>query len=136
MEADIEVTTFYSRLKKEITVADFVCFGIKNHVSIGVHQGDRKLAISQEFHCFRMMVGNVRLEELGFGEEALGRNTLIAGFQGQRHWTDHFPNGDFMEAMLNSSFDWNGIRQPYLMATENATGVAGGWSQMCLIRMT
>ena len=66
-----------------------------------------------------LMVGNVRLEELGFGEEALGRNALIAGFQGQRHWTDHFPNGDFMEAMLNSSFDWNGIRQPYLMATEN-----------------
>jgi L-fucose isomerase len=66
-----------------------------------------------------LMIGNPRLEELGFGEEALGRNALIAGFQGQRHWTDHFPNGDFMEAMLNSSFDWNGIRAPLLMATEN-----------------
>ncbi|HUV12599.1 MAG TPA: L-fucose isomerase [Acidobacteriota bacterium] len=66
-----------------------------------------------------LMVGNSRLEDLGFGEEALGRNALVAGFQGQRHWTDHFPNGDFMEAMLNSSFDWNGIRQPFLMATEN-----------------
>lgn len=66
-----------------------------------------------------LMIGNPRLQELGFGEEALGRNALIAGFQGQRQWTDHFPNGDFMEAILNSSFDWNGIRQPFLMATEN-----------------
>ncbi len=66
-----------------------------------------------------LMVGNPRLRELGFSEEALGRNAIVAGFQGQRHWTDHYPNGDFTEAMLNSSFDWNGVRQPYLMATEN-----------------
>ncbi len=66
-----------------------------------------------------MMVGNSRLAELGFGEEALGHNAILAGFQGQRHWTDHFPNGDFMEAILNSSFDWNGIRQPFTFATEN-----------------
>ena len=66
-----------------------------------------------------LMVGNPRLEELGFGEEALGHNAIAAGFQGQRQWTDHLPNGDFMEAILNSSFDWNGIRQPYMMATEN-----------------
>lgn len=66
-----------------------------------------------------LMVGNPALAEQGFGEEALGHNALISGFQGQRHWTDHFPNGDFMEAILNSSFDWNGIRQPYLVATEN-----------------
>jgi L-fucose isomerase len=66
-----------------------------------------------------LMVGNPRLEELGFGEEALGHNAVAAGFQGQRQWTDHFPNGDFLEAMLNSSFDWNGIRQPFVMATEN-----------------
>lgn len=65
------------------------------------------------------MVGNPRLAELGYGEEALGRNALAAGFQGQRQWTDHFPNGDFMEAILNSSFDWNGIREPYILATEN-----------------
>ena len=57
-----------------------------------------------------LMVGNPRLAEMGFGEEALGHNAMAAGFQGQRQWTDHFPNGDFMEAMLNSSFDWNGIR--------------------------
>lgn len=66
-----------------------------------------------------LMVGNPRLAELGFGEEALGHNALAAGFQGQRQWTDHLPNGDFLEAILCSSFDWNGIRQPYIMATEN-----------------
>lgn len=66
-----------------------------------------------------LMVGNPRLDEMGYGEEALGHNALAGGFQGQRQWTDHFPNGDFMEAFLNSSFDWNGIRQPYIVATEN-----------------
>lgn len=66
-----------------------------------------------------LMVGNPRLGELGFGEEALGHNAIAGGFQGQRHWTDHLPNGDFMEAILNSSFDWNGIRAPYIFATEN-----------------
>jgi len=66
-----------------------------------------------------LMTGNPRLAELGFGEEALGHNAIAAGFQGQRQWTDHFPNGDFMEAILNTSFDWNGIRQPYMVATEN-----------------
>ncbi len=66
-----------------------------------------------------LMTGNPRLGELGFGEEALGHNAIAAGFQGQRQWTDHFPNGDFMEAILNSSFDWTGIRQPYILATEN-----------------
>jgi L-fucose isomerase len=66
-----------------------------------------------------LMAGNPKLKELGYGEEALGHNAIAAGFQGQRQWTDHFPNGDFMEAVLCSSFDWNGIRQPYMLATEN-----------------
>jgi len=66
-----------------------------------------------------LMVGNPRLRKLGFGEEALGHNAILSGFQGQRHWTDHYPNGDFLEAILNSSFDWNGIREPMLVATEN-----------------
>jgi L-fucose isomerase len=66
-----------------------------------------------------LMVGNPRLAEMGYGEEALGHNAIVAGFQGQRQWTDHFPNGDFLEAILNSSFDWNGIREPYIVATEN-----------------
>ncbi len=66
-----------------------------------------------------LMVGNPQLAEAGFGEEALGHNAIAAGFQGQRQWTDHLPNGDFMEAILNTSWDWNGIRQPYMVATEN-----------------
>ena len=66
-----------------------------------------------------MMVGNKNLEKIGFQEEALGHNALFGGFQGQRQWTDHWPNGDFMETMLTTSFDWNGIREPYIMATEN-----------------
>lgn len=66
-----------------------------------------------------LMIGNPRLAEFGYVEESMGHNALATGFQGQRHWTDHFPNGDFLEAILNSSFDWNGIRQPFIMATEN-----------------
>lgn len=66
-----------------------------------------------------LMVGNPQLKELGFGEEALGHNAIVAGFQGQRQWTDFYPNGDFTEAILNSSFDWTGIRAPYILATEN-----------------
>lgn len=68
-----------------------------------------------------MMIGNPKLAEIGFGEEALGRNAIAAGFQGQRAWTDYFPTGDFMEAILSSSFDWNGIREPFILATENDT---------------
>jgi L-fucose isomerase len=66
-----------------------------------------------------LMVGNPKLKKLGFGEEAHGHNAILSGFQGQRQWTDHMPNGDFLEAILCSSFDWNGIRPPYLVATEN-----------------
>lgn len=66
-----------------------------------------------------LMIGNPKLKEMGFGEEAEGHNALAAGFQGQRQWTDHRPNGDFLEAILSSSFDWNGIRQPFMLATEN-----------------
>jgi L-fucose isomerase len=66
-----------------------------------------------------MMVGNPRLDALGYGEEALGHNAIAGGFQGQRAWTDHSPNGDFPEAILTSSFDWNGVRMPYMFATEN-----------------
>ncbi|OCQ53824.1 L-fucose isomerase [Photorhabdus australis subsp. thailandensis] len=70
--------------------------------------------------CIRdMMQGNPTLKAKGYGEEALGYNAIVAGFQGQRHWTDQYPNGDMAEAILNSSFDWNGIRQPFPIATEN-----------------
>ncbi|MBN1531290.1 MAG: L-fucose isomerase [Spirochaetes bacterium] len=66
-----------------------------------------------------LMVGNRALADLGYQEEAEGHNAIAGGFQGQRQWTDFMPSGDFMEAMLNSSFDWNGIREPYIIATEN-----------------
>lgn len=66
-----------------------------------------------------LMLGNPKLAEIGYGEEALGHNAIAGGFQGQRSWTDHYPNGDFMETMLNTSFDWNGIRQSIVFATEN-----------------
>ncbi len=66
-----------------------------------------------------LMTGNKRLEAMGFKEEAIGHNAIAAGFQGQRQWTDFLPNGDFSEAVLNSSFDWNGLREPFVVATEN-----------------
>lgn len=66
-----------------------------------------------------LMIGNKKLDEMGFGEEAMGHNAIAGGFQGQRQWTDFLPNGDFSEAILNSSFDWNGIRAPLTFATEN-----------------
>ena len=65
-----------------------------------------------------LMNGNEKLPE-GCKEESVGHNAIAAGFQGQRQWTDFYPNCDFPEAMLNSSFDWNGAREPYILATEN-----------------
>ncbi|MCI8281769.1 MAG: L-fucose isomerase [Lachnospiraceae bacterium] len=65
-----------------------------------------------------LMNGNPNLPE-GREEEMVGHNAIAAGFQGQRQWTDFYPNGDFAEAVLNTSFDWNGAREPYILATEN-----------------
>ena len=65
-----------------------------------------------------LMNGNKNLPE-GCEEESVGHNAIAAGFQGQRQWTDFYPNGDFAEAVLNTSFDWNGAREPYILATEN-----------------
>ena len=67
-----------------------------------------------------LMNGNPNLPE-GREEEMVGHNAIAAGFQGQRQWTDYYPNADFAEAMLNTSFDWNGAREPYILATENDT---------------
>ena len=66
-----------------------------------------------------LMQGNPKLKELGFKEEAIGHHAIAAGFQGQRQWTDWKPNGDFTEALMCSTFDWNGIRKAYVLATEN-----------------
>ena len=73
-----------------------------------------------------VMLGNPVLDKMGWHEEALGKNAVAGGFQGQRHWTDWLPNGDFTEAIMNSTFDWNGARTPVTFATENDTmnGVA------------
>lgn len=68
-----------------------------------------------------------------FSEEAIGHNAIVAGFQGQRQWTDFYPNGDFAEAMLNTSFDWNGAREPYILGTENDTLNAIGMLFMKLL---
>ncbi|RIJ47529.1 L-fucose isomerase [Maribellus luteus] len=66
-----------------------------------------------------LMIGNPKLKEAGFGEESHGHNAIAGGFQGQRQWTDYYPNGDFSETILNTSFDWNGIREAFVFATEN-----------------
>jgi len=66
-----------------------------------------------------LMIGNPKLAVMGYKEEAMGHNAIAGGFQGQRQWTDFLPNGDFSEAILNSSFDWNGIRAPFTFATED-----------------
>lgn len=66
-----------------------------------------------------LMQGNPKLKAMGFKEEAIGHNAIFGGFQGQRQWTDFLPNGDFSETILNTSFDWNGIREAFTFATEN-----------------
>ncbi|QHW30520.1 L-fucose isomerase [Paenibacillus rhizovicinus] len=83
--------------------------------------GDWETVVKMTLIARDLMIGNPKLDEIGYGEEALGHNAIAAGFQGQRAWTDYFPNGDFMEAILTSSFDWNGIREPFMLATENDT---------------
>ena len=95
----------------------------KNPADIAHTDGHKKEVLET---CIKMvmigrdlMIGNPKLAEMGFVEESNGHNAIAAGFQGQRQWTDHYPNGDFMESLLCSSFDWNGIREPMVVATEN-----------------
>ena len=91
-----------------------------------VKESDEKKKQSWEFIVKMMCIikdlynGNQNLPA-GSEEEAVGHNAIAGGFQGQRQWTDFYPNCDFPEAMLNSSFDWNGAREPYILATENDT---------------
>lgn len=68
-----------------------------------------------------ILFGNPKLAEMGWSEESLGRNGIVGGFQGQRMWTDWLPNADFTEAIMASSFDWNGKKEPFPFATENDT---------------
>ena len=78
-----------------------------------------KTVVKMTLICRDMMIGNEKVIAKGYREEGLGRNAILGGFQGQRQWTDYKPNADFTEAILNSSFDWNGIRQAFVFATEN-----------------
>ena len=97
-------------------------FGVdKNKVQATPEEKEKEWATSIKMAMIMrdLMVGNPKLAEMGYIEEAQGHNAIVGGFQGQRHWTDFMPNGDFAEAILNSSFDWNGIREPYVVATEN-----------------
>ncbi len=68
-----------------------------------------------------ILYGNKKLDEMGWHEEALGKNAVAGGFQGQRNWTDWLPNADFSEAIMASTFDWNGKKAPTPFATENDT---------------
>ena len=81
--------------------------------------GDWEFVVKMTLIIRDLMLGNPRLRDMGFKEEAIGHHALAAGFQGQRQWTDWKPNGDFTEALMCSTFDWNGIRQAYVLATEN-----------------
>lgn len=80
---------------------------------------DWKFSIKCALVISDLMHGNKKLEQMGYYEESLGHNAIAAGFQGQRQWTDYFPNTDFPEAILNTSFDWNGPRETSILATEN-----------------
>ncbi|MNB95532.1 L-fucose isomerase [compost metagenome] len=131
----IDMSEYVRRFEEEIYNKDEFAQAlawVKEKCIAGADNNPQHLQISDELKeqqwetCVKMtliardlMVGNPRLAELGFEEEANGHNAIVGGFQGQRQWTDHFPNGDFMETILNSSFDWNGRRAPYIVATEN-----------------
>ncbi|GGG12983.1 L-fucose isomerase [Paenibacillus albidus] len=131
----VDMSEFVRRLEEGIyDKAEFerALAWVKANCKVGADNNPPHLQISDQAKeeqwetCVKMtliardlMIGNPELAALGFEEEANGHNAIAGGFQGQRHWTDHFPNGDFMETILNSSFDWNGTRAPYIVATEN-----------------
>jgi L-fucose isomerase len=130
----IDMTEFVGRMRKEIYDKDEFTRAlawVRANCPEGQDvNGERQRTRAQKDEdwetCVKMaliardlMIGNPRLAEAGYPEQAQGHNAIAAGFQGQRQWTDHFPNGDFLEAILCTSFDWNGIRQPYMVATEN-----------------
>jgi len=131
----VDMTEFIRRMDRGIyddREFDVALAWAKKHCSEGAdvnpearqHSRDRKdeewaVCVKMALIARDLMSGNPRLAEMGFPEEAQGHNALVGGFQGQRQWTDHFPNGDFLEAILTTSFDWNGPRQPYIVATEN-----------------
>jgi L-fucose isomerase len=131
----IDMSEFARRLKEGIYDKEEFERAVKwvdENLTLGWDKNPEGVAHSPEkrrevlLDCIRMtmigrdlMIGNEKLAEAGFVEESCGHNAIAAGFQGQRQWTDHMPNGDMMESILTSSFDWNGIREPLVVATEN-----------------
>jgi L-fucose isomerase len=131
----VDMSEYVRRFEKNIYDPEEYDIALK-WVGKYFHEGDDNNPIEEQFSRERkdevwktvikmtlitkdLMVGNPKLKDLGYKEESMGHNAIASGFQGQRQWTDHFPNGDFMESILCSSFDWNGIRSPYIVATEN-----------------
>jgi L-fucose isomerase len=92
------------------------------HLQRSKEEKERDWEFTAKMACIikDLMNGNHNLPE-GCEEEMVGHNAIAAGFQGQRQWTDFYPNCDFPESILNSTFDWNGAREPYILATENDT---------------
>lgn len=131
----VDMTEFTRRINEEIYDKEEFEKALKwtkENAKIGFDKNIDELKFSEEEHKSNLetvvkmaligrdlMIGNEKLAEMGYDEESMGHNAIVSGFQGQRQWTDHFPNGDYMETMLNSTFDWNGRRAPYIMATEN-----------------
>lgn len=91
------------------------------HIRVTREQKDKdwEFVVKMTLIMRDLMKGNKALARMGYEEEAMGHHAIAGGFQGQRQWTDFMPNGDFSEAILNSSFDWNGRRAPCIFATED-----------------
>jgi L-fucose isomerase len=129
----VDMTEIVRRIEQEIfdvneyeTALSWVKENCKEGEDLNKDSSDRarknwewEMVVKMTLICRDLMIGNPKLKEVGHGEEAKGHNAIAGGFQGQRQWTDYYPNGDFTEAILNSSFDWNGIRQAFVFATEN-----------------
>lgn len=131
----VDMTEFYRRIRDDIyDPAEYkrALSWVKSHCKEGKDVNPKKsrrtrkqldyeweTSVKMALITRDLMYGNPELDKIGFGEEALGHNAILSGFQGQRQWTDAMPNGDFLEAISNSSFDWDGVRAPRLVATEN-----------------
>ena len=115
----VEYEKALSWVKKNCTEGDDICNSLKKQADRQKKDKEWETVVKMTLIARDLMIGNPKLVEIGYAEEALGHNAIASGFQGQRQWTDYYPNGDFMEAVLNSSFDWNGIREAFIVATEN-----------------
>ncbi|MEK4560571.1 L-fucose isomerase [Staphylococcus sp. FSL K6-3157] len=104
--------------KEKFEVSEDI-YSKENPISEEAKNEQLEFVIKMTIICKDLLIGNKKLADLGFEEESEGHNAIVGGFQGQRQWTDYYPNGDFLETILNTSFDWNGKRAPHIFATEN-----------------